>query len=348
MNHWRRLPIPLPPAQQETLASYLHRLAVVHGLHDGDLRQHLGMDQRAKDPQRVVGLARRLAAVTGHPAPRLAWALPEVRSPAPDWRHLRHLAQRACPRCTVRYQGGPVRRLFAHNEYLCVRHGYWIGPPDPIHDDPPQYLAARVPSLVAAQHRLRRTMRRHGWAATFDATAAATSICIHLRFSARHHPLWTRWEQRIDMVMPAAYRRSLFVAAIYPEASALAAVLAAPGWRALARSSRTTDVDRLLGAAAHALGCTDALSWHEISDALMAWASTHAAGRVMEPAGTYPDTSHHDDGTPRVTDSQRLAEQRTVHRFARDRRAPRTYDPAAAMPYAHRPTEATVPTGRTS
>ena len=46
MNGWRRLPIPLAPAQHETLASWLHRLATVHGLSSADLRQHLRVGPR--------------------------------------------------------------------------------------------------------------------------------------------------------------------------------------------------------------------------------------------------------------------------------------------------------------
>ena len=227
MNSSRRLPIPLPPAQHETLASWLHRLAAVHGLNPGDLRRHLRIGPAAGRADETAALACRLAAATGYPARRLAQALPELRVPVPDWRSLRHLVQRACPRSTARYEAGPVRRLFAHHEYLCTRHGYWIGPPDPSRDDPLTPLAARLRGLPAAQHELRRTERRHGWAATFDATAAATGICIDLRFRAVHHPLWMRWEHRLDLIMPAGYRRTMFMAVIFPEVAALAAVLPA-------------------------------------------------------------------------------------------------------------------------
>ena len=161
--------------------------------------------------------AGRLAAVTGYPAGNLALALPELRVPEPGWLSLRHLAQRACPRCTARHQGGPVRRLFAHHEYLCTRHGYWTGPPDPSRDDPPRPLAAQVPELAAAQRTLGRIRRLHGWAATFDATAAATSICIELRIRTVHQPLWTRWERRLELLTPGDWRRSLFMAGSSPK-----------------------------------------------------------------------------------------------------------------------------------
>jgi hypothetical protein len=240
-----------------------------------------------------------------------------------------------------------VRRLFAHDDYLCTRHGYWIGPPDPVRDDPPPSLAPLLPELTAAQHRLHRITRRLGWAATFDATAAATRICLDLRFSAREHPLWTRWEQRLNLLMPAHYRRSMFMAAIFPEVAALATLIASPTWRAVAAERRPADLGRLLDTAAHALGCSG--GGRGLDNAVMIWVSAHAHGRPpMQPATTYPQTSHHHDGSPSLTDIQRLAEQQTIRRFALDRRAPRSQGPAAAMPYAHRSAPATVGARRPS
>jgi hypothetical protein len=347
VNIWRWLPIPLAPAQHETLASWLHRLATVHGLRAADLRQHLNIGPHVTGGADLGrDLAGRLAAVTGHPAGGLALALPELRVPAPDWRSLRHLAQRACPRCTARHEGGPVRRLFTHHEYLCSQHGYWLGPPDPTRDDPPPQLAARLPELVTAQHRLRDAMVRYGWAALFDATVGATRICLDLRFSAHSRPLWTRWEQRLDLLMPAGYRRSLFMAAIFPEVATLAALICSPPWRAPAALSHPADAERFLCAAAHELDCPDTVGG--LADAIMTWAATRATAPPLEPVSIYPQTSHGDDGSPRVTDAQRLGEQGTMHRFARDRRAPRATGPAAPLPYAHRPATAGVGAGRRS
>jgi TniQ len=350
VNYWRRLPAPLPPAQQETLASWLHRLAAVHGLNTADLRHHLGISRRPPGAGEVPALACRLEAVTGYPPARLARALPELRVPAPDWQRLRHLAQRACPRCTARHQGGPVRRLFAHHEYLCTRHGYWIGPPDPTRDDTPPHLTGPEPELAAAQRRLRRAERRHGWAAVFDATAAATVICIELRFWAVPHPLWKRWEQRLDLLMPfrgrgTAWRRSMFMAVIFPEVAALAAIVAAPRWQALAASGAAADADRLLNTVNNALGCAGPPDRHDISgisgisgisDTVLLHMRHPAGAPPLQPAAAYPDTVHHGDGIPRLTDGRRTAEQITATRFDRDRRAPRIPSPGAPMPYAYR------------
>ena len=81
----------------------------------------------------------------------LTWltAMPADGEAAGETTALRHLAQRACPRCTARHEAGPVRRLFTHHEYLCIRHSYWIGPPDPTRDDPPPQLTSSLEALAA-------------------------------------------------------------------------------------------------------------------------------------------------------------------------------------------------------
>ncbi len=322
MSTWRRLPAPVPPAQHETIASWLHRLASVHGLNTSHLRAYLGLGRTAPDGG-MPGLAARLAAVTGYPPGNLAMALPELRVPEPDWMSMRHLAQRACPRCTARHQGGPVRRLFAHHEYLCTRHGYWIGPPDPSRDDPPRPLARQLPELAAAQRALNRTEALHGWAITFDAAATATRICLDLRTRLVHQPLWTRWQEALDLLMPGDYRRSLFMAAIFPEVTALTAVLAAP-----------PGPEHLLSAARYALGAAEPPDRHDISDALSIWATARQAGYSVRPASMYSHAGHHDDGTPRITEARLTAERQATTRFRRDSRAPLIPSPGPPMPYA--------------
>jgi hypothetical protein len=157
--------------------------------------------------------------------------------------------------------------------------------------------------------------------------------------------------------MPAGYRRSLFIAAIYPEVCALAAVLAAADWHTPAPpsghhldgpSQDGLGVDHIIAAAEQALGGSDTLPQAEISSALLTWCTTRASGPLLGPASTYPETSHRDDGTPRITDMQRQAEQGTANRFDRDRRAPRTHRRAAPLPYAHRPAAAGINAGRSS
>ena len=53
-----------------------------------------GTRRRAIDPSQ-------LAAITGRPAGHLAWALPELRRPGPDWQAWRHQPQPGCPSCAA-------------------------------------------------------------------------------------------------------------------------------------------------------------------------------------------------------------------------------------------------------
>jgi hypothetical protein len=95
-----RLPIAVAPAQQETVASYLARLANLHGLPVRELWEPISIP-RPSSRRRDV-LADRLAAVTGHHRDHLVRALPELH-PAPGWSALRHQPQPGCTRCDARH-----------------------------------------------------------------------------------------------------------------------------------------------------------------------------------------------------------------------------------------------------
>ena len=112
-----------------------------------------------------------------------------------------------------------------------------------------------------------------------------------------HQPLWTRWERRLDLLMPGDWR-SLFMAAIFPEVAALAAILAAPPARRPGHAAR------------HALGYAEPPNRHDISDALSIWATGREAGRFLQPASAYSPAGHHHDGTPRITKGRLIASGR--------------------------------------
>jgi TniQ len=107
--HPARLPIAVPPARHETIASYLTRLASPHGISPGELAGQISV--RAPGTARHATDPGRLAAITGRPAGHLGLALPELRDPGPDWQAWRHQPQPLCPRCDARHDGGPVTRL---------------------------------------------------------------------------------------------------------------------------------------------------------------------------------------------------------------------------------------------
>ena len=77
-----RLPIPAAPARHETLASYLARLAYLHGMPTRELWEPISTPRPGTNRRDV--LADRLAAMVGRARDHLARALPELRDPAPD------------------------------------------------------------------------------------------------------------------------------------------------------------------------------------------------------------------------------------------------------------------------
>ena len=186
-----RLPIAVAPADQETVASYLTRLANLHGLPLRELWDPISVP-RPSGRRRDV-LADRLAAVTGHRREHLVRALPELH-PAPGWSALRHQPQPGCPRCDARHPGGPVTHLLPHHRYVCTRHRYWIGPPD---IDQPATDLAGLDDIVGAQRHHLRLLRRHGPAAAYDAVLTGFLFSGHL-WADRRPPRRRRCSPRMD------------------------------------------------------------------------------------------------------------------------------------------------------
>jgi hypothetical protein len=95
-----------------------------------------------------------------------------------------------CPRCDARHPGGPIFRILPHHRYVCTRHEHWIGPPDINRPGPGLH---EFPEIITAQRRHLRLLRRHGWAATYDAILTGFMICGHL---------WERtWEERFGPML---------------------------------------------------------------------------------------------------------------------------------------------------
>jgi hypothetical protein len=221
-----RLPIAVAPAQHETVASYLARLASLHGLPPRELWEPISVPRPGS--QRRDVLTDRLAAVTGHRREHLVRALPELH-PAPDWLALRHQPQPGCPRCNARHPGGPVTRLLPHHRYVCTRHRYWIGPPDV---DQRATALGGLDHLARAQRHHLRLLRLHGAAATYDAVLTGFLLCGHLWAERREdgvgvHREWTR---RAEVLIPVGtetvtFSASRLFAAVYPEAVRLAGLI---------------------------------------------------------------------------------------------------------------------------
>ncbi|MFE6269247.1 hypothetical protein ACFVQ9_10735 [Streptomyces goshikiensis] len=235
----RRLPDPVPPAQHEVAASYIGRLATLHGLDINDLWVQVTRREQSGGMRRVV-VPERLAALTGRTIHALAGALPELRDPEPNWAMFRHQPQTGCHRCDSKHPGGKVTRLLPHHRYVCLRHRTWIGPPDV---NQPAADLSEIPAIVHSQRRHLRILSRRGWAATYDAVLTAFSFCGHIWDipnppEDRRH-VWHTWDARARVLIPdddestafRAYSTSKLFAAVYPEAIDLAVLIAAPYWR---------------------------------------------------------------------------------------------------------------------
>lgn len=232
-----RLPVPAPPARNETVASYLTRLGRMHNIPARELWDPVSTPILGTNRRQVQ--VERLAQMTGRPTRQLMFALPELRDPAPTWAAWRHEPQRRCPRCDARHDGGPVQRLLPHHRYVCTDHRYWIGPPDA--DASAARLGEDMNDVINAQRRHLRMVRRHGSAAAYDAVLTGFLICGHTWEDKLRD--WTavtdRWHERSIRLIPVGeefrvFSASRIFACVYPEAVDVAELIADPYWRSLA------------------------------------------------------------------------------------------------------------------
>ena len=292
----RRLPIVAPPAHLETVASYLARLANLNSINGDELWQRVTLPKPT--PVRRTADPALLSSITGHPPGHLAGALPELRDPPPTWPMFRHVPQVGCPRCDARHAGGPVLRLYPHHRYVCTRHRYWIGPPDINHPNP---SLEKLPEVVAAQRRHLRLVRRHGWAATYDAVLTAFRICAHYWDDevttsiglGRRRRLWTL---RTSILIPPGTEDSTFstsrlFAPIYPDAVEIADIIAAPHWRRLAAGDDKR-LQRFLAEYRRRIGEPDYQPQGE-NDPLAHWIENDCWRAPTAPPRTFPEAPGH-------------------------------------------------------
>ncbi|MGW3957612.1 hypothetical protein ACWEKM_43610 [Streptomyces sp. NPDC004752] len=304
-----RLPDPIPPAQHEIAASYISRLATLHGLDINAVWLRV-TEREASGGMRRVVVPERLAALTGRSVHALAGALPELRDPQPDWTMFRHQPQPGCHHCDTKHIGGKVTRLLPHHRYVCTRHDVWIGPPDA---DQPSVNLADLPEIADAQRRHLRILHRHGWAATYDALLTAFTFCGHIWTDGEPMTNPCRvehtWAERAHFLIPPetakkSYSTSRLFAAVYPEAVSVAALLASPYWRRLA-SGTTAERERFYREINRRIDYPYKDD-HKHSDAIAHWADTDAWRPPSNPLVTYkPGRTH-----GRLPDRHRGREQR--------------------------------------
>ena len=302
-----RLPIAVPPARHETLASYLARLASLHGISPGELAGQISA--RAHGATRLVIDPGLLAAVTGRPAGHLGLALPELRDPGPDWAAWRHQPQPACPRCDARHDGGPVTRLLPHHRYVCTRHRFWIGPPDA--GQPATPLDPELDDIMRAQWRHLRLLRCYGTAVTYDAVLTGFLICGHLwADQPGDWPVpWLQWTRRAEVLIPpgsepAQFSASRIFAAAYPEAVNLACLIASPRWRGLA-AGETAQRQQFIAEIGQRLG-RPGYQPPDLGDAITHWMTYDSCRPASQPHATFPQTRGYRSPRPAVSSKQSL------------------------------------------
>jgi len=225
----RPLPRLVAPFRDETITSYLHRLAEANRIDPAGLRSWLARSDRKEAP---VPLGR-LAAVTGMPCRSLGYAMPQICT-AGELSGL-HIQNRprvrdgwsfaACRPCVA---GQPVTRWALHDDVVCYRHRRWISKD---HDQPD---LTGQPEILHAHRRHRRLIRRHGRDPVMRALRDAQHICIGWRLDGLRDPGFGRrmeifhgpgWDDRDEWAAQTSD------AATYPQSVALARLLASPHWR---------------------------------------------------------------------------------------------------------------------
>ncbi|MFD8098602.1 TniQ family protein [Nocardia fluminea] len=233
----RRLPIPVPPALNETSESYLRRLAAINYLSFDDLHDHLGIKpglvQLRLHPPHVA----RLVAITGYPLPQLVRALPQLSGTRADVAVHLNSPRPACPHCTRRHRGGRVFRYYPTNVHICPKHKIWVT--GTIENQQLIVDIGHISAITAAHTRHRRA-----------AIASPTREIRHAFYVAHDiwdklpdHPATAAYDQRLARLgLDPSGRVSIddarYLAASYPNVVDIAVVLASPQWQRIGPSKR--------------------------------------------------------------------------------------------------------------
>jgi hypothetical protein len=219
------------PIPDETVSSYVQRLAKANKLPAFELIEHIAGSSRTGVR---IGLDR-LSLVSGVRLDTLRLAIPELWSvqgftvPPLVGRPNPGNHQRVpCPKCVGldREAAESISLWSRHEDVVCQRHWYWT-------DTTTAINATAHPELVRANRRHRRLIHRWGRHTVHHAYERALQICqdwyqafspdFEEHVAAYRRPPWT----------PANDETTAFTAAIYPTAVALTRLMSASHWRSL-------------------------------------------------------------------------------------------------------------------
>jgi len=239
--HLRRLPRRRAPLLNETVHSYLWRLAEANGLTGYDLQTHL-----AGSTQKDTVTAEQLAAVSGYPARTLRYAMLELCTPddlatmqvagrprpSPDnlgWNWPYSGKRAPCHHCSAR-RGITGRRSdraqvwTTHEDIICLRHRRWIGAGTNYH----QPDLTEHPDILHANRQHRRMISRYGRdrvrQSIMDAAGIHHQWNQRFQFSDQFRRRLARLQQQPTATPHTSAEAA--VAAGYPETVALARLFA--------------------------------------------------------------------------------------------------------------------------
>ncbi|MBY6386609.1 hypothetical protein F6X56_02140 (plasmid) [Rhodococcus erythropolis] len=237
----RPLPIPIPPSMNETIESYLRRLAVVNHISNDALKRHLGLDPTRLGLRIRLGNLARLVAITGYSREQLTRTLPQLSNWHTDSARFADWPRPACPACTNRHRGGPVTRYYPSYVHACPMHQIWFSGG--------QFDRGRVldvsdtPAVLAAHSRHRRLAQRRGPQPTQYAFDVARGVWNNLV----SFPACSGVKERLGILQPNARRFIAlddceYLAASYPNVVNTAALLVSPHWRRVASRQHTCNL----------------------------------------------------------------------------------------------------------
>lgn len=235
----RPLPRRIAPVHDETLHSYLTRLARVNRLDVDALREHAAGARGKSAPvplDRLAALAGRSPRALGHAVLELCTAEDLAGMHVRDRPRPGGTERIACHCCTsARGHSGVVRTWQLQENLVCLRHRRWVSADTATPVDIQPDLACQ-PEIVAANRRHRALIRSHGRAAVLTAFRNAGHVVGRWRIRREHDEgffrLLTVFHGTRDWRLPETH--PTVEAAAYPQTVALTGLLLDRTWRARA------------------------------------------------------------------------------------------------------------------
>ncbi|MEV8328436.1 TniQ family protein [Kitasatospora sp. NPDC056731] len=281
----RRLPLTVRPLAEETVISFVTRLASANEIPAATLFRHLAPchpGRRIIDMDAVLSLEslERLAVLSGRDTDALARTLPgqdhtphtplELGRPGLRWFRTHPRPQLACLLCTSRRGiSDAVRVRVKDGRRVCRVHRRWT--------DGLQRDLAKMPEIIDAHARYRALL--DGPRRLRAPTMVWKAQCIALNWSwERMHPVlserWAVRARKLNIAFPyRGYDSPAAQCVVFPETVALAETLCHPDWRRHVAMVRDADLEHFYRYAFQAVGIPKASNRSPVQgDPITFWA----------------------------------------------------------------------------